>query len=129
MHSVLEASQQTAAVAVRIFQGEKVADIKVSPIGFAAPKFDWRELQRWGITESRLPPGSEVFFRSATTWRQYRLQILAICAAILLQAALISWLIYEHRRRHLTEVLARNSMAELSHMNRVATAGELSASI
>ena len=30
---------------------------------------------------------------------------------------------------NLAEVLARNSIAELTHMNRVATAGELSASI
>ena len=42
---------------------------------------------------------------------------------------MIYWLIYEHRRRNRAEVLARNSMAELTHMNRVATAGELSASI
>ena len=39
------------------------------------------------------------------------------------------WLIYEHRRRNRAEMLARASMAEMAHMNRVATAGELSASI
>ncbi len=55
--------------------------------------------------------------------------MLTIFAAFLLQAALIGWLIYEHRRRHLAEVSARHAMAELTHMNRVATAGELSASI
>ena len=48
---------------------------------------------------------------------------------LLLQAALIFWLMYEHRRRHLAEVQARQSMAELAVMNRLATAGELSASI
>jgi len=47
----------------------------------------------------------------------------------LLQSALIGFLIYEHRRRHAAEVLARNSMAELVHMDRLSTAGELSASI
>ena len=54
---------------------------------------------------------------------------MAIFATLLLQAGLISWLIYEHRRRNRAEMLARASMAELAHMNRVATAGELSASI
>jgi C4-dicarboxylate-specific signal transduction histidine kinase len=54
---------------------------------------------------------------------------LAIFALVVLQGALISWLINEHRRRNRAEVLARNSMSELTHMNRVATAGELSASI
>src|SRR5262249_25546540 len=55
--------------------------------------------------------------------------ILAAVGAIVLQAALIGWLLLERRRRRAAEVLARNSMSELAQMNRVATAGELSASI
>ncbi len=126
---VADTSRQTAAVAVRILGGEKPGDIKIPPVQFGTPMFDWREMQRWGISESRLPPGSEIYFRDPTAWERYRLEILAICAVLLAQVALISWLIYEHRRRSRAEVLARNSMAELTHMNRVATAGELSASI
>ena len=126
---VLEHGRQVAEVAVRILNGETPSDIKVSPVGFGTPKFDWREMQRWGISESRLPPGSEIYFREPTVWERYRAQILAICGALLVQTALIGWLIYEHRRRHVAEVMARHSMAELTHMNRVATAGELSASI
>ena len=126
---VADTSRQTAAVAVRILGGEKPGDIKIPPVQFGTPMFDWREMQRWGISESCLPPGSEIFFRDPTAWERYRLEISAICAVLLAQVALISWLIYEHRRRSRAEVLARNSMAELTHMNRVATAGELSASI
>jgi signal transduction histidine kinase len=127
--SVQDKSQVAASVALRILGGEASRDIKVQPIGFAAPKFDWREMQRWGISESRLPPGSEIYFRQPSAWQQYRGQILAIFAALLAQTALISLLIYEHRRRHLAEVQSRNSMAELTYMNRMAAAGELSASI
>ena len=39
------------------------------------------------------------------------------------------WLVYEHRRRNRAEILARSSLAELTHMNRLAAASELSASI
>ena len=129
MLSVQEGSGQTAAVAIRVLGGEKAGDIKLPPVRFAAPKFDWRQMQRWGISEKNLPPGSEIYFREPSLWDQYQVQIVAIGAALLAQAILISWLIFEHRRRHLAEVLARNSMSELTHMNRVATAGELSASI
>ena len=73
--------------------------------------------------------GAEVYFREITLWERHRLEILGAVAALLLQAMLISWLIYEHRRRSIAEVQSRNSMAELTRMNRVATAGELSASI
>ena len=73
--SVLEGGRQTAAVATRILGGEKAGDIKTPPIQFATPKFDWREMQRWRISESNLPPGSEIYFREPTAWEKYRVQI------------------------------------------------------
>ena len=85
MNSVVEGSRLTAAVAVRILGGEKAGDIKIPPIGFATPKFDWRQMQRWGISESRLPPGSEIHFREPTIWQQYFWQMVAILAALVLQ--------------------------------------------
>ena len=57
------------------------------------------------------------------------MQILAIFAVLLAQAGLICWLIYEHRRRHRAEIQSRNAMTELTYMNRMAAAGQLSASI
>ena len=106
MHSVLEGSRATAAVAIRVLGGEKPGDIKEPPIGFATPKFDWREMQRWGISERRLPPGSEIHFRNPTAWDQYRAQILLVCAVVLVQSALIAWLIYTRRKRRRSETAA-----------------------
>ena len=63
-------------------------------------------MQRWGISESRLPPGSEIHFRTLTVWEQYRWQILTTAAVLLFQAALISWLLYEHRHRLRSEAAA-----------------------
>jgi signal transduction histidine kinase len=126
---VADTGRLTAGVAVRILNGEKAGDIKVSPAEFSAPRFDWRQMQRWGISEKNLPPGSEILFRDPTVWEQYRAYILAVAAAILIQAALIFWLLYEHWRRQRAEILARSTMSELSQVNRMATAGQLSASI
>ena len=129
MHSVLELSQITAAVAIRILNGEKAGDIKTPPTGFAAPIFDWRQLQRWGISDSNLPAGSTTYFRESSVWERYTWQIAFISTVILIQAGLISLLLQEHRRRQLAEVQARQRMAELAHVNRFSTAGELTASI
>lgn len=126
---VLEVGRQVGAVAVRILGGESAGSIKVAPVGMGTPKFDWREMQRWGIPESRLPPGSEIYFRSLTAWEQYRTYIFATLAAILIQTGVILSLLYEHRRRRIAEVLARSTIAELHTANRLAAAGELSASI
>ena len=126
---VADSSRQAAAVAIRILGGEKPGEIRTPPVQFASPMFDWREMQRWGISESSLSPGSEILFRSPTPWEQYRVYILAIAAAILIQAALIFWLLYEHWRRQRAEITVRNTMSELTHVNRMATVSQLSASI
>ncbi len=129
MQSVKEGSELAAAVALRVLGGEKAGDIKTPPTENALPKYDWRQMQRWGIAESNLPPGSTIYFREPTVWEQYSWQIAFITAVILIQAGLITVLLREHRRRQLAEVQARQRMVELAHVNRFSTAGELTASI
>jgi signal transduction histidine kinase len=129
MTSPTEGARATAAVAVRLLGGEKGAGIKSPPIEFSAPKYDWRQLQRWNISESRLPSESEVLFREPTVWARYSWQIALIAATVLLQAGLIAILLRERHRRQLAEVQSRQRMVELAHVNRLSTAGELSALI
>lgn len=126
---VAGAAQQVAAAAMRLLSGANPQDVVVPPAGMDRPKFDWRQLQRWGISEARLPSGSEVLFRSPSVWEQYRPLILGASAAFVGQALFILWLLNERRRRRVAEVLARSTMAELHSVNRLAAAGELSASI
>ena len=116
-------------IAARILDGENVADIPMTMDSALKPIFDWRQLRRWNISESRLPAGSIIRFREPGMWEQYRWQIVLVATVISLQTALIIGLLYEHRRRRTAEALARSSMAELAHVNRLVTAGELSASI
>ena len=129
MHSVEEGSAVAAAVAVRILNGEKAGDIKTPPTKYASPKFDSRQMQRWGIKESDLPPESTVLFKPPTMWETYRWQILTACSVIFLQAGLIALLLLERYRRFLAEMESRERMAELAHVNRFSTAGEMAASI
>ncbi len=120
--------QRAAQFALRILNGENASDLPVTKV--PSPLiFEWPALQRWGISESRLPSGSEVLFHNRTVWEEYRAYILTITAAILIQAGLIFWLLYEQRHRQRAEILARNTMSELTHVNRQATVSQLSASI
>jgi C4-dicarboxylate-specific signal transduction histidine kinase len=114
---------------LRILNGEKAADIPITVGDFTRPIFDWRQLQRFGISENRLPAGSEVRFRPATMWEQYRWQLSAIFAALLVQAAMIAWLLLERRRRHLAELESHGRLREVIHLDRVAAVGAMSASI
>ena len=129
MQSAQEGSAVAAAAAIRILDGEKAGDVKIPPTHFTPPRFDWRQMQRFGISDSDLPRGSEIYFREPTVWQRYPEQIALTIVVILAQAALISILLHEYRRRRLAEVQSRQRMAELAHINRYSTAGELTASI
>jgi signal transduction histidine kinase len=129
MHSIAVASSKSAEVAIRVLGGEKPDDIKVEPIGFTSPKYDWREMQHWGISESNLPPGSEVLFREPGVWQKYWWQMALIGSVILIQGLLIGGLLHERGRRRLAEVEARQRLAELAHVNRYSAVGELTTSI
>jgi signal transduction histidine kinase len=124
-----ELGRRAASVAIRILQGEAPASIETQPLGPGRPVYDWRELRAWNISENVLPPGSDVRFRERTLWDMYRWQIILVATTLLLQATLITVLLFEHRRRRNAEALARRRMSELAHVNRMATAGELSASL
>jgi signal transduction histidine kinase len=121
--------QAAARDALRILDGEPASNIPVAVGDSVRPIFDWRQLQRWNIDESRLPPGSEVRFRELSVWERYRWQMALIGAALMLQSALIIGLLLERRRRRSAETEASLRMSELAHLGRHAAAGEISASI
>jgi signal transduction histidine kinase/ABC-type uncharacterized transport system substrate-binding protein len=121
-------AQQTAQLALRVLNGQDPSTIPAS-IDELKPIFDWRQMQRWGIAESSLPPGSTIYFREPTVWERYWWQIALTFALVLVQGGLISVLLLEHRRRQFAEVHSRQHMAELARVMRFSTAGELTASI
>ncbi|QQO37205.1 sensor histidine kinase [Bradyrhizobium diazoefficiens] len=129
MTSAFDSARKTSRAVVRILGGERPSDIKIPTLEYGPAKYDWRQLRRWSIAESGLPPGSEVYFRDPSPWETYRWQILLIASVILVQAALISILVHERRGRLKAEVQARRQSAELAHVNRYTMAGELTASI
>lgn len=127
--TVSDVGRQAARVDVRILGGEAPGDIKTPPLAFGAPKYDWRELRRWNISESQLPANSEIHFRTPGLWEQYRSQMTVGVAALVFQAVIISWLLIERRRRYFAQAEANSRRREVVRLNRVTTANVLSSSI
>ncbi len=121
--------QQGADAGLRILKGEKPSTINLPSVLFGPPAYDSRELQHWGISEARLPPGSIVHFRQPTIWQQYRWLIIAITGIILLQSILISYVLFQSRRRRQAEAESALQRREVEHLTRVSVLGELSGSI
>ena len=127
--SVDDLARHTADSARRLLNGAPPGSIRVPPQVRDQPLFDWRELQRWGIPESRLPSGSVVRYRNLSVWQEYPRTILSAAGALAIQAFLIFALLYERGRRRNAEQVSRQQLAEVVRLNRLSTAGELSASI
>jgi C4-dicarboxylate-specific signal transduction histidine kinase len=62
-------------------------------------------------------------------WDQYRGEIIAVIAVVVLQALLISILLVERHRRSRAEAEARRRLLEVAHLNRVAAVSAMSASV
>jgi signal transduction histidine kinase len=120
--------EDTGRLALRILDGEPPS--AMPPIsGGVRPIFNARQMERWKVSDSSLPEGSEIRFREPSFIERYRWQSTAIASALLLQAALILFLLHERHLRRDAEVESLQRMSELAHANRHATAGELSSSL
>ena len=73
---------------------------------------DWRQLQRWGITERTLPPDATILFRPPTAWEQYRRYILAIALVLVLLLALVAFLLARTPERRRKEEELNSAMLE-----------------
>ena len=118
LYPTLEMSRESVRLALRILNGESPSSMQPLSLGPGTPVYDWRELKRWNINESILPPGSVLRFREPTMWEQYRWYIAAALAIIALQAALIADLLFQHTRRRRSETDLRRNREQLAHVTR-----------
>jgi C4-dicarboxylate-specific signal transduction histidine kinase len=96
-----------------------------NPIGSGSVTAD-TFADRVDLVQAGLQRGDD---RTAPPGKDYLPYILAGAAAILLEGLLINWLLRERGQRRRSEAEARETMSQLARLNRMATAGELSASI
>jgi PAS domain S-box-containing protein len=106
---VHELARQSASAAACMLEGEGPARFRPPPIGAGTPTYDWRELRRWKIPASRLPPGSIVKFRVPTTWERHRFQIATGVSVLVVEAGMIVGLVLSLRRRRRAEGSLRES--------------------
>jgi signal transduction histidine kinase len=124
-----ELSRNTADIASRLLNGAPPNSINVPPQLPGQPIFDWRELQRWGIPENRLPAGSVVRYRGPTLWSEYRFTVLSAGGALVVQSLLIIGLLYQRRARQRAEIDSRKNLALAAAASRRETMSALTSSI
>ena len=107
--NVERAAGAVANVALRVLKGESPESIPVREIDANVTQFDWRQLQRWGISESRLPAGSLIRFRQPSLWDQSKFYVVGATSVLVLQTTLITGLLVQRARRRRVEASLRES--------------------
>lgn len=93
---------RTAELALRVLRGERPETIPATVIDWSVTEFDWRQLQRWGIDERRLPAGSAILYRQGV-WESYGDYIVAGGLLIVVQTGFIAALLLQRARRKRAE--------------------------
>ena len=112
MRGTRETGTRLGDMTLRILAGTRPQDIPIETVR-VTPVIDWRQVQRWGIDASRLPPGSKIEYREPSIWERYRLYVVGAVTALVAQAALIAGLIIQRTRRRKAEQEVRRSQAAL----------------
>lgn len=99
--------REAARIAVRVLHGEPISNFPPMIIEPLGPRYDWRELHRWGFNEKQLPPGSVILFRQPSVWERYRWPIAGATLVCLLQAGLIVGLLLNRAKRRRAEAAAQ----------------------
>jgi signal transduction histidine kinase/ABC-type uncharacterized transport system substrate-binding protein len=108
--SFAKEGQIVGNMAQRILKGEKPQDIPVVT-GVNVYMFDWRALQRWGLSKS-LPLGSTIVFRDLSIWERAKWIFLSGLSIIILLVALAVYLQYSRKQIR----LARDAQTQLSRL-------------
>jgi len=98
-------------MALRILRGEKAAEIPLqkSPTQFM---FDFRQLERFQVAQSLIPPGSLIAYEPSSTYRQYKHLIWGVSIIIALLLALVAFLVGNIMRRRQVESALQHSEAK-----------------
>ena len=127
---------EIAGLAGQVLAGAPAAALPPVRAGTNPYVFDWRQLRRWGLREDRLPAGSEVRYKELSVWERYRAPIAGAAGLVALETVLIASLLTERHRRQRAQAAERAAQGqrealsrELTHLSRVATVGELGASL
>ena len=107
-----ETGSRLGEMALRVLAGTRPQDIPIETAR-VTPVIDWRQVQRWGIDASRLPPESKIEYREPSMWERYRLYVVGAVTALVAQAVLIAGLVIQRTRRRKAEQEVRRGQAAL----------------
>jgi len=111
--SIPKQLEAVADVAARVLRGEQADTIPVLTANTIQNQVDWRQLRRWSISPSVVPPDTRILFRTPTAWERYRVYLIGALVLLVAQTGLIGLLLFQRRRLRVAEESVRHGQADL----------------
>ena len=125
--------QQIGESAIKILKGTNPNSIKVTEKDYYDHIYDWRELKRFNLINSKLiPKESTILFEEVTFWSKYKWMFGVALLFLILQSAFIANLIRLNRKqKSMTKQVkeTENMYRDLLHEDRSLRLGQLTASL
>jgi C4-dicarboxylate-specific signal transduction histidine kinase len=102
LRRIEHSGSEAGRTALAILRGTPVASLPIRVLP-TTPTLDARQMRRFGIAESRVPPGTHIEFRTPGVWETSGRWVFAAALVLVLQSTLIVGLVAEHRRRRASE--------------------------
>ena len=106
-------TEAVGQIALSVLRGRAAESIPPVTQDLNVAQVDSRQLQRWHISESRVPAGTIIRFKEPTAWDRYASWIILATVIVFAQSALIGGLLIQHRRRRQAEAQVLKNQVEL----------------
>ncbi len=98
--------EEIGVIVREVLNGKQIKEINVNEIHFYKHIYDWKELKRWNLLESKSIPENSIFFNMEFDFfTEYKWYMLAILIFLMLQT---SFIVYQHRLNKRQKEVARH---------------------
>ena len=109
LNSAIFQGENAAQMALKILKGASPSQIPVIKKSINPLMFDFRQMERWGIPEDRLPADSIVMYKRTSFFEEYRQIVIGTLIVFIILISVISALIVSIQRRKRADLLLQAS--------------------
>jgi C4-dicarboxylate-specific signal transduction histidine kinase/ABC-type uncharacterized transport system substrate-binding protein len=100
-----ELGREAGSLAYSVLTGRTRPDVAPETTNAIHLRLNWSEINRWGISRSRIPKDAAIDFAPPSLWESHAEAVIVAIVALVAQTLLIAFLLAERKRRQSSQVL------------------------
>ena len=133
LFSYIKLGEEVGKVSREILHGKQIREVTINENNFFGHFYDWKELQRWHLTDSKVIPADSIFYnREISFFEIYKGYILGLLLFLISQTLLIIYLFRLNKRQKAINIKmeeTENMHLDLIRSDRLSKMSTLTASL